>query len=258
MGGSRRRKLEQTVALLQQQYGDHALRRASELHIQAVPHITTGFDELDALTGCGGVPQGWITLLSGRTTSGKLTLAYKTLLHAQAEFNAGVALVDLTRSSDPDYLARCGVDLNRLLFARPQSGEQAVELLLDLARSRRFRAILLDGLAEIAGERRQIRTFNRNLAGLQRYLRASGSALLIVDELQPPWKRWLGLQASFDVEQWAALHISLERERWLDQGERLRGYRARARLLKSRWARRGGRARLEIRFNGTVESARTW
>lgn len=80
MRGARRRQLEQTVAALRTRYGDGVLRRASELSsVRSVPHIPTGFGELDALTGCGGVPQGALTLLRGRTTSGKLTLAYKTL-----------------------------------------------------------------------------------------------------------------------------------------------------------------------------------
>ena len=44
---------------------------------------STSFPALDAITGCQGVPLGDITLFSGRTTSGKLTLAYKTLMNAR-------------------------------------------------------------------------------------------------------------------------------------------------------------------------------
>jgi RecA/RadA recombinase len=70
--GARRRQLEQTVAALRTRYGDGVLRRASELdQARSVSHIPTGFKDLDALTGCGGVPQGALTLLRGRTTSGK-------------------------------------------------------------------------------------------------------------------------------------------------------------------------------------------
>jgi RecA/RadA recombinase len=64
-----------------------------------------------------------MTLLSGRTTSGKLTVAYKVLASAQRSPHGAVAytvaLFDLTRTADPDYLARCGVDLDALLVARP-------------------------------------------------------------------------------------------------------------------------------------------
>ncbi|HHH41453.1 MAG TPA: hypothetical protein ENK56_05555, partial [Chloroflexi bacterium] len=88
-GGSmvnRRRRLEQTVARLRRRYGERAVRRAAELERERPPAgIPTGFPELDQRTGCGGIPRGRLTLLSGRTTSGKLTLAYKVLAQAQDE-----------------------------------------------------------------------------------------------------------------------------------------------------------------------------
>ncbi len=97
----------------------------------SIPHVATGFATLDQMTGCQGIPLGAITLLSGRTTSGKLTLAYKLLANAQRASHGGVAytvgLVDLNRTADPDYLARCGVDLEHLLVARPQTSQQAVD-----------------------------------------------------------------------------------------------------------------------------------
>ena len=75
-------------------------------------------------------------MLSGRTTSGKLTVAYKLLANAQRDFYGHtahtVALLDLSRTADPDYMARCGIDLDALLVGRPQAGPEAVYLLGDL------------------------------------------------------------------------------------------------------------------------------
>ena len=45
-----------------------------------------------------------------------------------------VALFDLNRTADPDYLVRCGVDLDALLVVRPSLQPQAVDLLGDLVR----------------------------------------------------------------------------------------------------------------------------
>jgi RecA/RadA recombinase len=74
-----------------------------------------------------------LTLLRGRTTSGKLTLAYKTLANLHAANPAAiVAILDLAHSAHPDYLTRCGVDLARLLLLCPESSGQAVDSLLDL------------------------------------------------------------------------------------------------------------------------------
>ncbi len=84
MSNRKQRKLESTAAVLHQRYGPQALRKASNLAGQVVPpHISTSFPALDAIIGCQGIPLGDTTLFSGHTTSGKLTLAYKTLMNAQ-------------------------------------------------------------------------------------------------------------------------------------------------------------------------------
>lgn len=256
----RQQRLDQAVALLRQQYGEGIVRRASELEKATLPsHIPTGFAELDALTGCGGIPLDRLTILGGRTTSGKLTVAYKVLANAQAGRPLPVALLDLTRSSDPDYLARCGVVLPSLLLLRPRSGVEAVNLLLELVQSRQVQVVLVDDLPDLGTERAALGHLNRSLPTLQRLLHGSGCGVLMLDESHPPWLRWLGLHSSAGVEQWAALHLGLERERWLlGEDDHMHGYQARVRLRKSRWARRGGTASLGIHFNGTVHAARTW
>jgi len=257
--GQRRRKLEQTVASLRSRYGDEIVRRAGELdHPVAPPAISTGFAALDQLTGCGGIPLGRLTLLSGRTTSGKLTIAYKTLANLLQNAAASAVILDLTHSSDLDYLARCGVRLEAATIARPTSPRQAVELLLDLLHGGETGAILVDSLPHLMRSRADARYFNGCLAALHRLLLASPCALIVLDEPQPPWLGWLGWQRSFDLEGWTALHLSLSREAWLHQGERLVGYQATAHLIKSRWAQGNGKTTVDIRFNGAVQAGRTW
>jgi hypothetical protein len=168
-----RRQLEQTVFALHSRYGEEVLRRASDLdQLRSVSHIPTGFGRLDALTGCS-VNAPWGTpLLRGRTTSGELTLAYKTLasLHS-TDSTAIAAVLDLAHSADPDYLSRCGVDLARLLLLRPESSQQAVDSLLDLVQEKAMGAVVVNSLP---------------------HLQTSRCALLCLDEPQPPWLAWLG------------------------------------------------------------------
>ncbi len=259
MSGSRRRKLEQTVASLRRRYGDDIVRRAGEMGQRTLPpHLSTGFPELDRLTGCAGIPQGRLTLLSGRTTSGKLTVAYKTLAILLQKSSATAVLLDLAHSCDPDYLTRCGVRLDALTITRPTSPQQAVALLLDLLHVGKVDAILVDSLPHLMATRADARYVNGNLAALNRLLLASRCALMMLDEPQPPWLRWFGLQRAFDVNNWAALHLSLKREEWLYQRGVLVGYQATAHLIKSRWAQGKAAAGVAIHFNGTVQAGRTW
>lgn len=259
----KRRRLENTLAAVQLRHGPQALRRGKDAaSLPAAPHIATGFSALDAMTGCGGVPLGALTLLSGRTTSGKLTVAYKLLANAQRDPQGQVAytvvLLDLSRTADPDYLARCGLDLDALLIGRPQTGAEAVHLLGDILATRRVRAVVLDGLPDLQADRKGMADLHANLGKFQRILRASGAVLVVLDEPQPPWLRWLNLDGSRAVRAAAALHIEMQRERWLRQGGVMVGYRAQARLLKSRWVYELRSAPVELVFNGTVRAQETW
>lgn len=61
-----------------------------------MPHLSTGFSTLDTLSGCGGVPLGHMTLLSGAYTSGVETVAYKTIAAAQRVYpKQAMAVVSL-------------------------------------------------------------------------------------------------------------------------------------------------------------------
>lgn len=257
MSRNKHNKLESAIAAIQRQHGAQAIRPASALpaHL-AIPHIPTGFPPLDELTGCQGIPLGMLTLISGQTTSGKLTLAYKTLANAQRSANA--ALVDLTHTTNPDYMARCGVNLERLLVVQPAVNRALVSLLRDLAQSRQVQMIVLDGLAEINDEPSVAQTLTAALEGLRHALRASGCALICIEEASPAWRRWLNRDRSAPVRQATALHISLQRERWLRHNGALAGYAARAQVMHSQWRRDSPSTTIEFTFNGVVRAQETW
>jgi hypothetical protein len=267
-GGKHRRKqrkMESTAAALNQRYGAQAVRKASNLTAHTIPpHVSSGFPTLDAITGCRGIPLGDISLLSGSITSGKLTLAYKTLMNAQRPTrvrkgtHALAAIIDISHSTDPDYISRAGVDLEHLLIVRPRHGQEAVDLLLNLARTHDLRAILVDSLVDLFAERGAGRRLQAALSQLRQQVRSANCALLFVDDTNPPWQRWLNLDRSAVVRQHAALHVEMRHESWIGRGQEMTGYRAQARILKSRWARGFPTAPIEIRFNGTITARQAW
>ncbi len=264
MANGKRRQLESAVSAIHLRYGEKSLRKGSELPIERTPpHISTGFAALDAITGCQGMPLGAITLLSGPLTSGKLTIAYKTLVNAQQTHRKKTptpttALVDFSQTSDPDYLSRCGVDLDRLLLVRARPNQHALPLLLDLVQSGQLRLILVDNLTMLSHDPSVLRSLNSALERLHRLLHSTQSALLFIDEPSPLWQRWLSLDNSWAIRQTAQLHLELRREQWLTQSRQLTGYQATATILKSRWARSGRSAPIQIIFNGTVKATSTW
>lgn len=254
-----RQQLEQAVAALETRHGTGVIRRANEI-TSTVPHIATGFATLDTLTGCGGIPLDAMTLLSGVSTSGKVTIAYKTLANAQQAYpKQVVALVDLHASADPDYLTRAGVDMDRLLLVRPSLDRQAVDLLVDLASTRKVRLMVINSLTDLQSDRLVYRHLTATLGRLQQALRATHSALIWLDHPAAPWLCLFNLDQSKSIRQFAALHLEMQLEHWLTSAAGvLRGYAARAKLHKSRWTKAGRSAPLEIVFNGTIKARPTW
>lgn len=221
------------------------------------PAISTGFLQLDRITGCAGVPQGGLTLLSGPSTSGKSTLAFKLLAHAQHPRGAA-ALLDLRHTADPDYLYRCGIDLERLLVVRPRRADESAALLLDVIQSQRIRCVVVNGLLELTAERRLERLFHSALPTLRQVARKAGCAVVILAEPTLRWHRWLNLDNAAIERQHAALHIDLQREDWLYRNQELVGYQARAQVVKSLWRRGSQTTTIAIEFNGVVRARDSW
>ncbi len=224
--------------------------------------LSTGFVALDQLLGASGIPLRAVTVLAGTTTSGKVTLAYKILSQAQQsasmEQPASVALLDLGASTDPDYVARCGVDLSRLLLVRPQDAKQTLRVLLDLVRSREVRAILVDGLFDLRVDRESALALEERMPQVNLALKSAPCALVLLDEPQPIWQPWLPGSTSRAVSHYAALRIELAHAGWIETGGELAGYRAHARLVKSRGPRGGSVASIAIEFHQTVRARETW
>ncbi len=73
-------------------------------------------------------------------------------LHAIAEAQAQggmAAFIDAEHALDPLYAKRLGVDINNLLVAQPDSGEQALEIAEALVRSGAIDVIVIDSVAAL-------------------------------------------------------------------------------------------------------------
>lgn len=246
-------RLDKTISALEGKHGSRIVQVGRDLPTTHAipPHVSSSFASLDAITGCKGIPLSHITLLTGKTTSGKLTVAYKTLANVQSSQGhrkEPIAILDLTRTSDPDYIARCGIDLHYTLFARPPQPEQAVRLIYDLLRGYGLRALLVDGLGDLLKTRQIAGAFDMVLPQIRLALRQTPCAMICLDEPQPPWLRWLRI-GSGAISHCASLHLDLRREQWLphsqNTGVAIVGYSARVHLVKSKWAS-GGVCELKV------------
>jgi recombination protein RecA len=98
----------------------------------AVEHIPTGSLTMDRITG-GGFPRGRHVELYGDEAAGKSYIAYRAMALAQQRGEL-CALVDAEKVFDEEWFTHCGGVPEDLIYFRPTTGEELIEVLMLFAR----------------------------------------------------------------------------------------------------------------------------
>ena len=115
---------------------------------EAVDVISTGNAAIDAITGIGGIPCGRITEIYGPESGGKSTLCLQII--AQAQKAGGRALyIDAENALDMSYAEGLGVNVDELLVCQPSSGEEGLEVALQMILSNSIAVVVVDSVAAL-------------------------------------------------------------------------------------------------------------
>jgi len=146
--------IEELTKGIQKIYGAGAIMQGRNT-IVPVDVFPTGVATIDRALGCGGIPQGRIIELFGMESSGKTTTCLKFIAACQDHFfakknrNGVAAFVDAEHAFDPVWATKCGVDVDKLLFSQPNSGEEALDIVLQLAESSLIDLVVVDSVANL-------------------------------------------------------------------------------------------------------------
>jgi recombination protein RecA len=146
--------LDAALGQLQRRYGTTIGRPTAP---EPVAVISTGSLDLDLALGIGGIPRGRLTEVYGPDGSGKTTLALSVIAQAQ-QAGGSACFIDAEHALDLAWSGRVGVDLDRLVLARPDDGEQALEVADVLVSSGGLDVLAIDSIAalvprvELAGQ----------------------------------------------------------------------------------------------------------
>ncbi|MEE8259257.1 MAG: recombinase RecA, partial [Sphingomonadales bacterium] len=154
----KKRALDAALSQIDRAYGKGSVMRlGQQAGSNEVETISSGSLGLDIALGIGGLPKGRVIEIYGPESSGKTTLALHAIAEAQKQ--GGIAaFVDAEHALDPAYAKKLGVDVNELLIAQPDTGEQALEITDTLVRSGAVDVLVIDSVAaltpraEIEGE----------------------------------------------------------------------------------------------------------
>ncbi len=148
MAEDKKKALDSALKQIEKLYGKNAVMRLGENSHLNIEAISTGSFTLDNATGIGGLPRGRIVEIYGPESSGKTTLALHCIAEAQKK-GGEAAFIDAEHALDPIYAQNLGVDIDSLLVAQPDYGEQALEITEQLVRSNAVDIIVVDSVAAL-------------------------------------------------------------------------------------------------------------
>ena len=165
--GDKQRALEAALTQIDRAFGKGSVMKlGAKGQIVEIESVHTGSLGLDLALGIGGLPKGRVVEIYGPESSGKTTLA----LHVVAEVQkAGgtAAFVDAEHALDPSYANKLGVNLDDLLVAQPDTGEQALEITDTLVRSGAVDIVVIDSVAALTPRAEIEGEMGDSLPGLQ-------------------------------------------------------------------------------------------
>jgi len=111
--------------------------------------VSFGIPAIDSASNAGGYPRGEIIEIFGPESSGKSYTSYRAIAAAQAQ-GMNACLIDIEYAFWPEWVAKAGVDLSKLVIGRDfESGEQAFLYAEKIAESNAFGLIVVDSIAAL-------------------------------------------------------------------------------------------------------------
>ena len=108
--------------------------------------MSTGSIAIDKAIGIGGMPCGRIVEIYGPEACGKTTICLGMIAEAQRN-GKKCAFLDMEHALTPSLAIGCGVNMEELLFAQPDYGEQCLAVAEKLVQSGKVQLLVIDSVA---------------------------------------------------------------------------------------------------------------
>ena len=243
--------LAKVLSDIEKQFGKGAIMKLGDSSHMELDVTSSGSLSLDIGLGVGGYPKGRIIEIYGPESSGKTTLALHAIAEVQKE-GGRAAFIDAEHALDPVYAKSLGVDINELLLAQPDTGEQALEICEALVRSEAVKIVVIDSVAalvpkaEIDGEMGdshvglQARLMSQALRKLAGTINKTQTTAIFINQLREKVGVMFGNPETTTggraLKFYASVRLDVRRSEALKIGENIVGNRTTIKIVKNKVA----------------------
>lgn len=242
-------KLKNVLTSLTKDFGKNSLFKLGDRLTEEMPHLPFGILPLDFALGIGGMPRGRIAEVFGAESSGKTSLCLK--LVASVQKNGGVAAyVDAEHALDPSWAKFLGVNVEQLLTAQPDSGEEALAITEKLAETNNVDLIIVDSVAalvpraELEGEMGdafmglQARMMGQAMRKMTAKIAKSDTCVVFINQVRESMSQYTPVVTSGGraLKFFSSVRIEVKRIEQIKKGDVIIGNRMRAKMVKNKVA----------------------
>ena len=243
--------LQKVLNDIEKQFGKGSIMKLGDSSHMELDVTSSGSLALDISLGVGGYPKGRIIEIYGPESSGKTTLALHAIAEVQKE-GGRAAFIDAEHALDPVYAKSLGVDINELLLAQPDTGEQALEICEALVRSEAVNIVVIDSVAalvpkaEIDGEMGdshvglQARLMSQALRKLAGTINKTQTTAIFINQLREKVGVMFGNPETTTggraLKFYASVRIDVRRSEALKLGDSIIGNRTTIKIVKNKVA----------------------